>query len=535
MFTPRPKCVFSCLFIALTALSVNAYACPVTVDCVPGAYPNRVCLGTGGIIPVGVFSPSAEAFAYADPSTALAADSWANLPSGASPIAWDWQDLNDDGILDLLLEFSVTDMVALGVLQETTNRIYIQVSGDWHLNANDFCRYDHVRGASSLLLTPSGSIGEWVWQDLNADGVQDADEPGIPEVTVNLYDNAGNILDSQTTDSDGFYLFEGLCPDTYMVQVDVATLPAGLSPTPTTAIPDVELDSNENPAVVELTEDVLDDWSVDFGFMGCGDCAGKVNSLTLRYLGDVEDANVVITMAKGCQRGPVVFNGTVQPGEAFSFVGADKWGTFGPQLTVTVNGVRNAEIHTSCSRPIGPNMAFGDFKVLAGSSLNGGALCPVADGGSECGPCEGKVSQLTLQYLGSKKNASIVVATRRDGIAFRGTVQPGETFSFNGTDKMGTLGTEIYLFVNGCWNTSIHTSCSQPIGPDMTFGAFKVVSGESREGGALCPVDSAWKDECHKVMTCWKKFWFKKTCSGGGHPYGHGWSHHGRHGKKCGR
>ncbi len=44
------------------------------------------------------------------------------------------------------------------------------------------------------------------------------------------------------------------------------------------------------------------------------------------------------------------------------------------------------------------------------------------------------------------------------------TVQPGEAFTFNGTDS-GTLGTEITLFVNGSLNTTVHTSCSKPIGP----------------------------------------------------------------------
>lgn len=34
----------------------------------------------------------------------------------------------------------------------------------------------------------------------------------------------------------------------------------------------------------------------------------------------------------------------------------------------------------------------------------------------------------------------------------------------------------------------IHTSCSQPICPGMTRGAFVVVEGASRGGGLLCPL-----------------------------------------------
>ena len=34
--------------------------------------------------------------------------------------------------------------------------------------------------------SPDGSIGDYVWKDLNGDGIQDSDEPGIPCVTVEV-------------------------------------------------------------------------------------------------------------------------------------------------------------------------------------------------------------------------------------------------------------------------------------------------------------------------------------------------------------
>jgi hypothetical protein len=56
------------------------------------------------------------------------------------------------------------------------------------------------------------------------------------------------------------------------------------------------------------------------------------------------------------------------------------------------------------------------------------------------------------------------------------------------------MGTEIYIAIDGVQNTAIHTSCSNPIGPDMVFGDFKVVEGYSRNGGLLggtnCPTDT---------------------------------------------
>jgi hypothetical protein len=58
------------------------------------------------------------------------------------------------------------------------------------------------------LCSPSPvEIGNFVWADTNRDGVQDAGEPAIPGVVVHLYDAAGNLIATDTTDANGNYLF----------------------------------------------------------------------------------------------------------------------------------------------------------------------------------------------------------------------------------------------------------------------------------------------------------------------------------------
>jgi hypothetical protein len=42
--------------------------------------------------------------------------------------------------------------------------------------------------------------------------------------------------------------------------------------------------------------------------------------------------------------------------------------------------------------------------------------------------------------------------------------------------------------VEGVLNASIHTSCSQPIGPGLISGDFEVVSGRSKDNGLICPL-----------------------------------------------
>jgi hypothetical protein len=103
-----------------------------------------------------------------------------------------------------------------------------------------------------------------------------------------------------------------------------------------------------------------------------------------------------------------------------------------------------------------------------------------------CGECRGGVTDLTLRYVGATADAHVQVLQKKDQVVFDGTVQPGETFTFSGTEKDGKLGTEITIRVDGEVNTTLHTSCSKPIGPGLVSGDFEVVAGRSKDGGPLC-------------------------------------------------
>ncbi|NOY54529.1 MAG: hypothetical protein GXP34_00900 [Actinobacteria bacterium] len=64
----------------------------------------------------------------------------------------------------------------------------------------------------------AGTIGDFVWNDANTNGLQDAGEIGIAGATVNLLDGSGAQLESTTTDSDGHYGFSGLLAGDYIVE-----------------------------------------------------------------------------------------------------------------------------------------------------------------------------------------------------------------------------------------------------------------------------------------------------------------------------
>ena len=72
---------------------------------------------------------------------------------------------------------------------------------------------------------------------------------------------------------------------------------------------------------------------------------------------------------------------------------------------------------------------------------------------------------------------------------FEGMVNNGDEIVIKGTRKHGEMHSKITLYEDGHRAQEIHTSCSVPIGPGMTFGDYYIVEGYSRHGGLLCPVE----------------------------------------------
>src|ERR1051325_162170 len=69
-----------------------------------------------------------------------------------------------------------------------------------------------------LTTNRASALGDFVWNDLNGNGVQDAGEPGVAGARVHFYDCAGSVLASPTTDGSGKYLFVNLAGGSYKVK-----------------------------------------------------------------------------------------------------------------------------------------------------------------------------------------------------------------------------------------------------------------------------------------------------------------------------
>jgi hypothetical protein len=87
----------------------------------------------------------------------------------------------------------------------------------------------------------TSSIGDYVWNDQNGNGLQDSSEPGAGGVTVQLRECNGILVSSTTTSGDGSFLFDNLSAGNYLLRF---VAPSGASFTQRTAGSDGSKDSN---------------------------------------------------------------------------------------------------------------------------------------------------------------------------------------------------------------------------------------------------------------------------------------------------
>jgi SdrD B-like domain len=78
------------------------------------------------------------------------------------------------------------------------------------------CNVMKLDGLCLSAIAPS-TIGDFVWQDFNGNGIQDGGEPGLPGVQAVLKDNNGNTIANTVTDAAGAYQFNNLPPGSYNI------------------------------------------------------------------------------------------------------------------------------------------------------------------------------------------------------------------------------------------------------------------------------------------------------------------------------
>lgn len=149
-----------------------------------------------------------------------------------------------------------------------------------------------------ISVTPSASIGNYVWRDVNGDGIQnEAAASGLNGVTVTLFTSAGAqvgapvVTANDGSGNPGFYLFNDIDPGSYYVKVNA---PADLTFTTqfaTTATPatDSNVDATGQSNTFTLASGV-DDLTIDAGLKTSQTCVVldfNGNTATSGTLGNV--------------------------------------------------------------------------------------------------------------------------------------------------------------------------------------------------------------------------------------------------------
>ena len=109
--------------------------------------------------------------------------------------------------------------------------------------------------------SPLGSIGGFVWKDLNDNGQQDSGEPGVKNVRVILYKGSGNTfspIDTVYTGISGDYLFTNLSGGSYQVVFYPTSLPDTFQLILNQKVGSVVTDNDANPVTGRTVTIVID-------------------------------------------------------------------------------------------------------------------------------------------------------------------------------------------------------------------------------------------------------------------------------------
>ncbi|MEL6124413.1 MAG: SdrD B-like domain-containing protein, partial [Bacteroidota bacterium] len=139
-----------------------------------------------------------------------------------------------------------------------SSRVQGSITTTGSVRPNDFLAFTFGAVAS-------GFIGDFVWDDLNRNGVQEQGEPGIPGTLVRLFDDRDNLVDSIRSDANGRYTFQGVPPGRYYLAF---TPPDGYNVTlPGQGLADLNSDIgfNSETFVFLLGANKID-FSLDAGF-----------------------------------------------------------------------------------------------------------------------------------------------------------------------------------------------------------------------------------------------------------------------------
>lgn len=208
---------------------------------------TSIKLPNGSIIPVGGTGTPADVWAALVGVTLPAAEPGEDSPAGAVTVLGTVQ--VDVGTLH-------ADRVIVTGMGGTSGQI---------VTDNDATEYYAEQSSSCL-----SSIGDFVWENTNQNGIQDAGEPGVPGVTVNLLGLEDTVVAVTVTDDMGKYRFNEVPCGTYRVEFTKPVGYLGFSNPDQGESDDLDSDANQSTGrtgAVTTDSELPNDLSLDAGLI----------------------------------------------------------------------------------------------------------------------------------------------------------------------------------------------------------------------------------------------------------------------------
>lgn len=167
----------------------------------------------------------------------------------------------------------------------TASRIIIFFILMIQFSINVYAGFSNIKKYTNYYST--GSIGNFVWFDIDQDGRQDIGEQGLSGVVVSLYDANGLLLKNTVTDISGNYVFDGLDIDPSGNKYEVHfKLPSGFRYAPKSGViatDDINSDADEitgKTGIITLLPGQINN-DIDAGFRGSYNSTLPLHTLDL--------------------------------------------------------------------------------------------------------------------------------------------------------------------------------------------------------------------------------------------------------------
>ncbi|NNE14268.1 MAG: DUF11 domain-containing protein, partial [Saprospiraceae bacterium] len=177
--------------------------------------------------------------------------------------------------------FEITYNISSGYSSEIiTNNIEITAdNGDDHDSNpesnytldedNDSDGYDDDEDFSNVSVLIGYEIGDYVWHDLNGNGIQDNNEPGLEGWKVTLYNHLGFVVDVTETDALGYYLFEEVYPGKYYLGLELQNEFVATLHHQDDSELDNDIDNSKGLGTTNTFDVIANDYSKDLGVYKC--------------------------------------------------------------------------------------------------------------------------------------------------------------------------------------------------------------------------------------------------------------------------